>query len=253
MEKINEIEPGASVLKQLHLLQTEGNQISAGSRWFGISPLQNADVKAWYQGYVGELETANALAKLTLDGWQVYHSVPVGKKGSDIDHVVISPENVIFVINSKHHKNQKIWVSEKQVRVSGQVQPYIRNSLYESTRISKKTGTVVVPVITFVNASGIDIKPGAEKNTILITTPSNLVSKLKKANKDQIPQILPDNVSNVEWWAEKYEDHTEGHEQRVAWFENIHKHEQVAQTMRPVYGLAGVGAVIGGILLFMPL
>jgi hypothetical protein len=41
------------------------------------------------------------------DQWRVRHAVPIGDKGSDIDHVVIGPGGV-FTINAKHHPDSAI-------------------------------------------------------------------------------------------------------------------------------------------------
>ncbi len=41
--------------------------------------------------------------------WRVLHAIPVGERGSDIDHLAIGPAGV-FTINAKYHAGAKIWV-----------------------------------------------------------------------------------------------------------------------------------------------
>jgi hypothetical protein len=49
------------------------------------------DERAWRVGADGEETVGARLDKLGKYGWHVLHSVPVGTRGSDIDHVVIGP------------------------------------------------------------------------------------------------------------------------------------------------------------------
>jgi hypothetical protein len=62
--------------------------------------------------------------------------VPIGSKGSDIDHLLIGPGGV-WTLNTKNHPGKKIWVSPRQVCVDGHVVPYLRNSEFEATRVRR--------------------------------------------------------------------------------------------------------------------
>ena len=66
----------------------------------------HTDERAWRIGADGEEAVAARLAKLG-GHWRVLHAVPVGDRGSDIDHVVIGPA-VVFTINSKHHPHASV-------------------------------------------------------------------------------------------------------------------------------------------------
>ena len=68
-------------------------------------------------------------------GWLVVHAVPVGKAGSDIDHLVIGPAGV-FTINAKYHEGMKVWVASKRVLVNGQRTDHLRNAVFEASRVS---------------------------------------------------------------------------------------------------------------------
>ena len=104
------------------------------------------DERAWRVGAGGEETVGAKLDKLREHGWHVLHAVPVGNKGSDIDHVVIGWGGV-FTLNTKTHPGKRIWVSSRQVRVDGHPVPYLRNSRHEADRAARLlTGAAGFPV-----------------------------------------------------------------------------------------------------------
>ena len=77
------------------------------------------------------------LSRIARSGdWRFVHSVPVGTRGSGIDHVLVGPGGV-FTINTKAHRDAHIWVGPNTIMVSGHKQPYLRNSRHEASRASK--------------------------------------------------------------------------------------------------------------------
>lgn len=111
----------------------------------------HTEERAWRVGADGEEEVARRLRKLP-DGWRVIHAVPVGERGSDIDHVVVGPGGV-FTLNTKNHSRSKVWVAERSFLVNGQRTDYLRNARHEASRASRllaaacRTGVLVEPVI----------------------------------------------------------------------------------------------------------
>jgi hypothetical protein len=95
----------------------------------------HTDERAWRIGAQGEREVAWRLRKLD-PRWRVLHSIPVGERGSDIDHVVIGPGGV-FTLNTKHHPGGKVWVAERALMVNGKRVPYLRNARHEAVRASR--------------------------------------------------------------------------------------------------------------------
>jgi hypothetical protein len=118
----------------------------------------HTDERAWRIGATGERKVAAQLDKLP-DGWHVLHSLPVGKRGADIDHLVIGPGGV-FTINTKHHPDARIWVGGDTFLVNGHKQPYVRNSRHEAERASRLltkavgASVTVTGVIAVVGATG---------------------------------------------------------------------------------------------------
>lgn len=104
----------------------------------------HTDERAWRIGADGEEAVGDQLGKLARKNprWHVLHAVPVGERGSDIDHLVVGPAG-IFTINAKHHPDAKIWVGKDQLRVNGHVEPYIRNSRFEAKRASRLLSAAV--------------------------------------------------------------------------------------------------------------
>ena len=101
------------------------------ARLFGANPLA-PEARSWYLGAVGEMRVARALAKLGPE-WHVLHSIPVGTRGSDIDHLVVGPGGV-FTLNTKNHAGKDVWVAGSVLMVNGQHQKYLRNSAHEAKR-----------------------------------------------------------------------------------------------------------------------
>jgi hypothetical protein len=122
---------GARAREQAVALRTEAPIRTLVGRVLGVK----TDERAWRIGADGEESVGKQLAKLGAE-WKSLHAVPVGDRGSDIDHVVIGPSGV-YTINAKHHPNAKVWVGGNTFMVNGQRQPYVRNSRFEADRAAK--------------------------------------------------------------------------------------------------------------------
>jgi hypothetical protein len=123
------------------------------------------EAEGWYLGVLGERRVAMRLAEFD-SSWTVLHSVPVGSRMTDIDHVLIGPPGV-FTLNTKFSPGKEVWVAGKGMFVGGFKQGYVHNSLREaaqaSDRLSRASG-LTVPVtalIVFVDPSKITHKAPA--------------------------------------------------------------------------------------------
>jgi hypothetical protein len=146
---------------------------TAFAKFFGYSRLSEESV-SWYLGVTGEIAVGRILATLPPE-WTSFHALPIGKKGSDIDHIVIGPGGV-FTIKTKHHAGKPVWVGERTVMVSGQKQPYIRNSEYEAGRVTKLLRErmpllpAAQPVLALVNPKTLTIKTTPEQVKVIADT-----------------------------------------------------------------------------------
>lgn len=97
------------------------------------------------------------LTRLADQGWRVLHSVPVGERDADIDHVLIGPAGV-FTINTKSHPGKRVTVYIKAIYVGGARTDYLRNSRHEAERASRLLSravewpVIVKPVLVILTA-----------------------------------------------------------------------------------------------------
>lgn len=153
--------PGESVREVADAAYAAAPVRSTLGRLLGV----RTEETSWRLGVKGEEKVAAQLAKLQRRDprWRSLHAIPVGTRGSDIDHLVIGPGGV-FTVNAKHHPGKKIWVGGSTFLVDGFRQPYLRNARFEATRaadlLSRACGlTVAVQgLVVPVNAAEVVIK-----------------------------------------------------------------------------------------------
>ncbi len=133
---------------------------SSGRRFADFAPVASS----WEVGAVGEQLVADELRKLAAHDphWGFLNSIPVNAKGTDIDHLVIGPGGV-FTINTKHHRDARVWVSGDMLMVNGGKTWYVRNARHEAAnataRLSEATGRPI-------HAYGLVVPVGAASLTI---------------------------------------------------------------------------------------
>lgn len=153
--------PGAEAREQAVALRRAAPVRTFLARVLGV----HTDERAWRVGADGEQKVADQLDKLIRRDprWRVIHAIPVGDRGSDIDHLVIGPGGV-YSLNAKHHPGAKVWVAGNTFMANGQRQPYLRNSRHEAERACKlltaATGreVLVTGVVVPVGADDLVIK-----------------------------------------------------------------------------------------------
>ncbi len=152
----------------------------------------HTEERAWRIGADGEEKVAAELAKLAQKDprWTFLHAIPVGERGSDIDHLVVGPGGV-FSLNAKHHPGSKVWVGGNTFMVNGQRQPYVRNSRHEALR----AGRLLSAVCGFpVSVTGMVVPVGADELTIKAQPQDvHVVNRMRLARwlRDR-PQVLSD-------------------------------------------------------------
>lgn len=158
---LSQNQPGAEAREQAVAAWEAAPVKTVLARVLGV----HTDERAWRIGADGEEKVAAQLAKLAKKDprWRFLHAIPIGTRGSDIDHLVIGPGGV-FTVNAKHHPRAKIWVGGNTFMVNGNRVPYVRNSRHEATRAAKMlTAAMGSPVhveglIVAVNAKDVVVK-----------------------------------------------------------------------------------------------
>lgn len=223
---------GYSVIAQLKTEQGKYRQNFLASI-FGLSPLQS-ESHSWYTGALGEIEVGKVLDALKKDGYVVLHSVPIGQKGSDIDHIILTPSHAVYTINTKTHYGKKIWAAGSTFMVNGHKQPYFRNSEYEAKRVAEKLKNFyvkkVAPLIVVVGAEKLSFKSDIK---VPVLSVDKLVSHIRmeedarqkhrictEANDVQRSEELPQEISSTDFWTKKAPVHPEQNE-LYEWFYNL--------------------------------
>lgn len=161
----------------------------------------HTEERAWRIGADGEELVAAQLVKAAKKDprWRFIHAIPVGNRGSDIDHLVIGPGG-IFTVNTKHHPQAKIWVGGTTFMVDGHKQPYIRNSRYEAARAARLlTAACGFPVhveglIVTVNAQDVVVKKAPDGVHV---TPRMQVAKWLLRHGDLLSVDTVDAIHDV--------------------------------------------------------
>lgn len=123
--------PGQGVAQQAAALRAESPLATRVDRLFGV----RSEERAWRIGAKGEQRVAQRLAELP-PSWRVLHSVPVGKHGADVDHVVMGPGGV-FTVNAKNHPNARVWVGGSTLLINGHRTDYVTKSIREAQRATR--------------------------------------------------------------------------------------------------------------------
>lgn len=231
MTNLRDHQAGYSLVNELYRVQHDAPGLNKLGRLFGANPMADG-ARPWFLGLIGETRVGEELDALKEEGYTVLHSVPVGKKGSDIDHVVISPVGLVYVINTKNHYQKKIWVGGT-VLVDGQKTDYIRNSKFEADRtvkiLSKATSSQpdVEPLLVFVSPASIDEKENA---AVTALTQDNVVEYIKdqeKAYTDKFGLYRfnydMEKVVDPAFWSPAYVDHVDLQEERFKWFADFRR------------------------------
>lgn len=143
--------PGEAVASEAKKAFAEAPMLNVAARVFKV----HTQERAWRLGAKGEALVGKQLAKLGTE-WRALHSVPIGNRGSDIDHVVMGPGGV-YTINAKNHPHKEVWVHGDNVFVNGSRVQYVRNSRYEADRahrILSETVGFPVPVVGLIAVIG---------------------------------------------------------------------------------------------------
>jgi hypothetical protein len=162
--------PAQALLEQVLLRQAAARPRTRLERLLGRDPIV-PDARSWYTGATGERSVAARLATLP-PGWTVLHSLPVGRKGADIDHLIIGPGGV-FTVNTKHYVDASVWVAGRTVLVSGSSRPMVQKAEAEARRVDRMVAGVLADppavraVVAVVGAKRVTVRRAPGLVTVL--------------------------------------------------------------------------------------
>jgi hypothetical protein len=117
----------------------------------------------WATGSIGEQRVGGELDRLPAGSWWVFHDVPRGSSGTNIDHLVIGVGG-IFTVNTKNVTGN-VWVAERTLMVSGTKTDFLPVATAEardvSQRLSLAIGSPVVanPLLAFLKPPTVKAMP----------------------------------------------------------------------------------------------
>ena len=159
-------EAGYSVAAECLRIQAEAEVTDPSLRSSGRIHL-HPDAWPWYQGAVGEIHVGQLLCALGPH-WRVLHSVPIGAKDTDVDHILVGP-NGVFVLNTKHHTGASIWVGDHTMMVNQAKKPHLQIAQGENRKVAQRLKAKVGFAVTVRSA----IVTVGERSTKDIRQPEN--------------------------------------------------------------------------------
>jgi hypothetical protein len=222
---------------------------SIAARLFGRNPIPSS-ARSWYVGLLGEMAVAERLRALPGD-WLVLHSVPVGDRGSDIDHVLVSPSGRVLTINTKNSPGGKVWVSPKAFFVNGQRQPYLRNSSHEAARAAKLLSTATggtVDALAVIVVVGATLTHKGEPKDVAVVTLDCLVRFLTRTVSPSRGSVSTELIRHAalqpRTWAPRQPtpDPSGAH---IEWFMGLRERARVAARRRTAWVLGSVVVALG--------
>lgn len=185
--------PGYAVMQECLAIQSAAPPRTSWQRFWGHEPLHD-DARSWFKGAIGERDVARALDALGPE-FTVLHAVPVGKRSTDIDHVVVGPTGV-FSINTKNHSGQSVWVGGRTLTVNGQRTPHMHRAVAEGERatalLSAAAGgpILVQPVLVVAAAT---LRFGDKAPAVVTLRPDQVrawITELPRAHSDAAVRYL---------------------------------------------------------------
>jgi hypothetical protein len=162
--------PAQALLEQVLLRQAAARPRTRIERLVGRDPIE-PEARPWYTGATGERAVAARLHSLPA-GWTVLHSLPVGRNGADIDHLIVGPGGV-FTVNTKHHVDASVWVAGRTVLVSGSSRPIVQKAAAEARRVDRIVAGVLAdppavrPIVAIVGAKRLRVRRAPKVVSVL--------------------------------------------------------------------------------------
>ena len=153
--------PAQSIIEVLLMEQRLVAPRNLWERLMGCSPLGSDSVRC-FDSALAEIAVGLALTELPRE-WIVFHSLPVGEWGADVDHLVIGPGGV-FALHSERQARKAVQVAGRSVVVGAHKIPYVREAEYEAGSLTAllsermPRATSVHGVVVLVDTKSVTVK-----------------------------------------------------------------------------------------------
>ncbi len=123
----------------------------------------DAERAKWAQGEQGEILVGEELDRLPSHEWWVFHAIPRGTSGTDIDHLVIGVGGV-YTVNTKN-VSAKVWVAERVLMVGNARTNFLPVATHEARDTARRISSGaahtidVRPVLVFTRPITIKAMP----------------------------------------------------------------------------------------------
>ena len=203
--------PAHAAMIECLRIQASARRPSLLARLFGQDPIL-PDARAWYRGALGEIHVAKVLKELGAD-WTVLHAVDPEEQASDL---IVGPAGV-FLIATKNHSRQRVWVDDKQLLVNGHRTHHLRDARYEADRVSALLGVPVVAVLAIVDPASLALKGRPEGVEVLAASQlAGFLTRRKRRLTDAAVTELLVAAGVHGSWSAHVLDETLRHETRFA-------------------------------------
>lgn len=238
--------PAQALLEQVLLRQAAARPRTRLERLLGRDPVE-PEARSWYTGATAERAVAARLATLP-PGWAALHSLPVGRDGADIDHLIVGPGG-IFTVTTKDHIDASIWVAGRTVLVAGSSRPIVQKAEAEARRVDRIVAGVLADppavraVVAVVGAKRITVRRAPRFVTVV------RAEHLRRFLRNQPQRLTPVEVARVvtlledpSTWLPTVEA---GAELLIA-FSRLTREVRAAARVRTAWALGLLGATAAG-------
>ena len=188
---------GQAVIEKTLAAQAKGRKRSLSARFLGLDPLDE-NTRQWFTDSRGEIEVGRILDMLP-DDWAAFHSMPIGNRDTDVDHIIVGPAG-LFTVTTKAHRGREVRVADRMIRIDGHKQVgYIPGAEREAIRVTELVKRrmadlpPVRPILALATPSRIRVRIEAAPQQVAVLVASDLPGWLTK----QDPVLTPEQCAQV--------------------------------------------------------
>ncbi|MET4783088.1 nuclease-related domain-containing protein [Glaciihabitans sp. UYNi722] len=177
--------------------QAEAPRLSLFARLFGLDPLAQGALRS-YRGARAELAVAHSLTSLG-DDWTVLHSVSMEPNTPALEHLAIGPPGV-FVISTKSHAAQTVWVGELMFMADDIRYPYLPIAEQQNREVAERFDLRAPVTSCMVVAAPRELTVRRHARHIEIVTAHGFEKWLRELPRLLSPQLVSTLAAEASSW-----------------------------------------------------